>query len=600
MIKERLSSLRREMKKESLDYYIVSDSDFHNSEYVGEHFKCRKYMTGFTGSNGTLLLGETEALLWTDGRYFLQAEKELEGTGITLCRSGEPGVPTIREYLCSIGGKKTVTVGFNGRVTGFMTGKNLETDGVTLKYDIDLVGRIWSDRPAMVSAPISIFTEEYAGQSAGSKLSAIRNYMWENGCGAHLLTSLDDIAWILNLRGNDIACNPVFLAYLIVFRDSAILFCNPEAVDNAARQYLNELNVIIMPYGSVYGYLAEKLPAENNKLRILADKTRLTYSLVKILAEHFETVNLKNPSEAMKAAKNDTEKECIRKANIIDGVAMVRFLCWLDGRLGSSDLSGLTELSVSEKLLEFRKQSADFVDVSFETIAAYGPHGAIVHYEPTPETDIPVTRDGFLLVDSGAHYIYGTTDITRTIPTGDLPYEFCEHYTAVLRGNIALASAVFPHGVSGANLDVLARLPLWQSGLDFNHGTGHGIGFMLNVHEGPQNISWSIGKRAGNTYPLAPGMLISDEPGVYIAQSHGIRIENDIMVVPAFTNEYGSFYGFEVMTLCPIDLRPVITEKLTYCERDFLNRYHQTVFERLSPFLENNEKEWLKQACKPI
>lgn len=630
------------MASEGIDIYIIPTSDFHQSEYVSDYFKCREFMSGFTGSAGTLLVTDKNAGLWTDGRYFLQAEEQLEGSGIELFRSGNEGVPTIIEYVEKEFREFTQNtdgpfcIGFDGRVTDTAFGLKLEetlskcsamtaaetssegASSYTIKYDSDLVDRLWDNRPALPANPIYSLSEDFTGRSTADKLTEIRKYMKENNCDFHLLTSLDDIAWLLNMRGSDVACNPVFLSYLLIGLEEVTLFCNIEALEKEAALSLNTLGISIQPYNGVYSYCSGLISGS----RVLLDSDHVNYSLYSILSHGGQIVNKPNPSTMLKSRKNNTEIENLRLANLKDGVAMVKFLAWLDSANGNEPL---TEVSVAEKLLEFRKEKnikahyteaagmkeesrqvypdlseVDFLDISFDTISGYGAHGAIVHYEPTPESDIPVESKGFLLVDSGAQYRQGTTDITRTIAMGPLTEEMKKHYTAVLRGNLALASAVFPAGTAGANLDILARKPLWDLRLDYNHGTGHGIGYFLNVHEGPQSFHWRLGSRKGNTVPLEPGMVITDEPGVYITGSHGIRTENDLLVIENSTNEFGKFYSFEVLTLCPIDKRPIIPEELTCDERAALNAYHRHVFESLSPYLDENERSWLKEATEEI
>ena len=624
MIRDRIQRLLDEMKKENIDYYIIPTNDYHNSEYVSSFFKCREYMSGFTGSAGTLVISEKESVLWTDGRYFIQAEDQLKGSGIELYKAGNTGVPTIREYIrnrCDELGKNvtgaTVTIGFDGRVMDLSFVRNLEEKlkdimGVSININptLDLVGRIWTDRPTPVTNPIYVFPEEYAGKSASEKLNEVRLKLSEKKAEFHVLSSLDDIAWLLNLRGSDVECNPVFLSYLFISEEDAVLFCHTGMVDEKTKEYLSDIGVSLKEYDDIYSYL-EDYPGdsrtcgqtkENGKKlgTILLDPENINYRLYTEASKKFETVLEPNPSLRLKGIKNEVETENLRRANVIDGAAMVKFLKWLDGYKKNGSEEEITELKCAEKLLEFRKESKEFVDISFDTISAYGPHGAIVHYEPTLETDIPVERKGFLLVDSGAQYFMGTTDITRTIAMGELTEEMRKYYTAVLKGNLRLASAVFPKGVAGANLDVLARGPLWKLEKDYNHGTGHGIGYFLNVHEGPQNINWKISKRYGNSEPLEAGMVTSDEPGFYLEGEFGVRIENDVLTVLKQENEHGTFLGFEILTLAPIDLTPVIVEELTSEEKEVLNSYHRMVYEKLSPVLDKETADWLRTVTAAI
>ena len=618
-IDERIKQLLVEMKKENIDYYIIATSDYHNSEYISDFFKCREYMSGFTGSAGTLVVSEKETILWTDGRYFLQAGEQLKGSRVELYKSGNDGVPTIKEYLKSKCEEKAsasedtcITIGFDGKVMDLSFVKALEEklselNGINIQINptLDLVGRIWQDRPNLVTNEIEIFPEQFAGKSASEKINEVRLALSEKKADYHVIASLDDIAWLLNLRGSDIECNPVFLAYVFISEDDAILFCHTDKLSEKTKGYLSDIGVHIKGYDNIYDFLSDY--PDNNKIcgtdrkekdekigKLLLDPESVNYRLYTEAAKNFEIVEAINPSLKLKGTKNETETENLRGANIIDGIAMVKFLKWLDEYKNDGSKETVTELKVAEKLLEFRKESAEFLGISFETIAAYGAHGAIVHYEPTLETDIPVERKGFLLVDSGAQYYKGTTDITRTIAMGELTEEMKTCYTAVLKGNLRLASAVFPKGVAGANLDILARGPLWQLEKDYNHGTGHGIGYYLNVHEGPQNINWKISQRYGNTEPFAPGMVTSDEPGFYLTGKFGIRIENDILTVVKQENEHGTFLGFEVLTLAPIDLTPVIWEDLNTEEIEALSSYHKMVYDKLSPYLDNETEKWLK------
>ena len=601
-IDEKIKQLLVEMKKENIDYYIIPTSDYHNSEYISDFFKCREYMSGFTGSAGTLVVSEKETILWTDGRYFIQAEDQLKGSSIKLYRSGNEGVPTIKEYLKSkCEGLSSITIGFDGKVMDLSFVKALEEqlsemNGISIDINptLDLVGRIWADRPEIVANEIKIFPEQFAGKSASEKLNEVRLALNVKKAEYHVIASLDDIAWLLNLRGSDIECNPVFLAYMFISEDDAILFCHTSKTDDRTKSYLSDMGVHLKEYDDIYGFLKNYSDEDQKMGKMLLDPESVNYRLYTEASKNFEIVEALNPSLKLRGTKNEVETENLRGANIVDGIAMVKFLKWLDEYKNDQTKETITELKAAEKLLEFRSQSTDFLGISFETISAYGPHGAIVHYEPTPETDIPVERKGFLLVDSGAQYYKGTTDITRTIAMGELTDEMKKCYTAVLKGNLRLASAVFPKGVAGANLDILARGPLWQLEKDYNHGTGHGIGYYLNVHEGPQNINWKIMQRYGNTEPFAPGMVTSDEPGFYLAGEFGIRIENDILTVVKSENDYGTFLGFEVLTLAPIDLNPVIWEDLTTEEIEVLSSYHKMVYDKLSPYLDNETAKWLK------
>lgn len=599
MIRERIELLKKEMTSNHIDYYIIPTSDFHSSEYVSDHFKCREYISGFTGSAGTVVVSQNEAILWTDGRYFIQAEEQLKDTGIELYKSGNKGVPTITEYLNKKIGDTKAVIGFDGRVMDISFIKRIEekVPGAVLVSDLDLVGNIWNDRPLLPANEIYVLPEEYTGLSSTNKLMEVVRRMLEKGCSYHVISSLDDIAWLLNLRGSDVTCNPVFLSYLFIAEENTVLFCQKECLRPDTAKYLDDMGVECLKYNDIYSYCSGKFTKTAEKeesTKVLLDPDTVNYRLYKAFSEYFEPVLDTNPSTILKAKKNDTELENLRCANVTDGIAMVKFLKWLDDYKKDTSGKKTTELGAADMLLKFRKESPEFKDISFETIAAYGYHGAIVHYEPDSKSDIPVEHDSFLLVDSGAQYLKGTTDITRTIAMGEVTYEMKKYYTAVLKGMLNLASAVFPAGTAGANLDILARGPLWQLYKDYNHGTGHGIGFFLNVHEGPQNINWKIEKRYGNTTPLEPGMVTSDEPGFYLEGQYGIRIENDIATVKKCENEYDSFLGFEILTLAPIDLSPVLFEDMSADEIKALDAYHKKVYDKLSPYLDNETCSWLK------
>lgn len=595
IINERIAALRKLMADEQIDIYIIPTSDFHSSEYVGEYFRVREYMSGFTGSAGTLYISADEACLWTDGRYFIQAADQLRDTEIRLMRSGQPGVPTLISYIDSHL-KENGRLGFDGRVFPVSMGRKLsetaEAHHGSVVYNIDLVDRIWQDRPALSCDPVYMHDIRFCGAPSSDKLTELRAKMKENGCDVHILTSLDSIAWLLNLRGSDVTCNPVFLSYLAVTSEEAILFVNSRAVSSDVREYLEDLNVSIRDYNLIYDYAA----AVDRGSKVLIDEDALNYSLYSILSEHTQTHNAPNPTVLMKAIKNPTEIDNLIRANIRDGVAMVRTLYWLDSTIGREPL---TELSVADKLLENRSRQPDFRDISFATIAGYNAHGAIIHYEPTPETDASLEPHGFLLIDSGAQYDSGTTDITRTVALGPLTQEMKHHYTMVLRGNLNLSRAIFPEGCTGANLDILARQPFWDEHLDYNHGTGHGVGFFLNVHEGPHSLNWFPGRKS-TSIPLKEGMVVTDEPGIYIEGAYGIRIENDLLCRRDIKTDHGQFMHWDILTLCPIDLRPVLVNEMTDSEITALNNYHARVRELLTPYLDHEETEWLKKATAPV
>ena len=593
-VKENLAALRAAMKSENIDFYVVGSSDYHDSEYVGEYFRAREFLSGFTGSNGTLLVSASDAWLWTDGRYYLQAEDELKDTGIQLMKSGRPGVPKVSEHLSSIM-KQNTTLGLDGRLFSVTYGEELEKAateaGGYMRYDADLISGIWKDRPALSCKPVFVLDDDCTGRAASLKLADIREAMKKEGCALHILTSLDDIAWILNMRGSDVECNPVFLSYLTLTADSGKLYIQENALNRQTWSYIEGLGLTVCPYDSLYDDMKTR---DLCGVSVMVDKNRLNFLLYKLLSDSADLKDIPNPSQHMKACKNETEQANLRKANEIDGAAMVKFLHWLDDNAGKTEM---TEISAADKLEGFRSEGEGYMGPSFVTISGYNEHGAIIHYEPTPATDVPVHAQGFLLVDSGGQYLTGTTDITRTVSLGELSDDMRHHYTMVLRAHIALAKVRFHEGVSGANLDILARIPFWNEGLDYEHGTGHGIGYFLNVHEGPASIHWNTSRSSTRT-ALAEGMVLSDEPGIYIAGKYGIRIENDLLVKKDETTEYGQFMSFEPLTLCPIDLRPVNFDEMSADETEFLDRYHATVVKRLSPYLDAADRKWLEDAVK--
>lgn len=593
MIPERLHALRAKMKEYHVDACLVPTSDFHESEYVGPYFKCRAYITGFTGSAGTAVITGEDALLWTDGRYFVQAAKQLRDTGVTLMKMGEEGVPTVEEYLQSHI-KEGMTLAFDGRVVNDSLGETLakKLPGVAFSYDKDLVGEIWNDRPALSCEPVWILDEKYAGESASSKLQKIRGKMEACGASVHVLTALDDIVWMLNIRGNDIPCNPVVLSYLILTQKECHLFIQEAALNDEVRSYLDGLGVAIHPYDSVYTY-AKELHGET----ILLEKSHVNYTLCKSLEEQNTLIDGMNPASPLKAVKNPVEMENIRKAHIKDGVAVTKFIYWLKTNIGKIPMD---ELSVSDKLYSLRQEQEGFLGLSFDTISAYGPNAAMCHYQPTPEDHAQLKPEGLYLVDSGGQYYEGTTDITRTVALGPLTQEEKEHFTVTAMGTLRLGNAKFLHGCIGINLDYLARGAFWERGLDFNHGTGHGVGYLLNVHERPNGIRWRIVPERMDNAVLEEGMLTSDEPGIYIEGSHGIRTENLMLCRKAEKNQYGQFMRFEFVTFVPIDLDAIDTSYMTEKDVELLNAYHREVYEKISPYLNEDERAWLKEYTREV
>lgn len=596
MIPERIQRLRAEMQKRGIDMYVVPTADFHESEYVGAHFKAREYITGFTGSAGTAIVTKDEALLWTDGRYFLQAADQLEGTGVTLCRMGEPGVPKITEYITANLPESGV-LGFDGRVINASLGASFraiaEKKHASLAVSEDLIGIIWDDRPELSHAPVRILPLEYSGKPMAEKVAAVREEMKKKGADVHLLTSLYDIAWLLNVRGGDIDYVPVVLSYLALTDTECLWFVQDKVLTPELRAYLAENGVETRPYESFYDYAAA-IPAGKT---VLLDKGVCNYRLVSELGEGVKAVQAINPTVFMKAVKNETELKNTVNAHIKDGVAVCKFTYWLKKNIGKIPM---TELSASAYLAARRAEQEGFLDLSFETICAYGAHGAVIHYEPTPETDIPLEPHGLLLVDSGGHYLEGTTDITRTYALGPITDAERADFTRTLRSHLNLANARFVYGVTGLNLDVLARGPLWEVGMDYKHGTGHGVGHILNVHEGPNGFRWRESPDRSEGSVLEEGMITTDEPGIYIAGSHGVRIESELLCRRGEKNEYGQFMYFQNLTYAPIDLDAVDVDTLTSTERRQLNEYHAGVYKTIAPLLTEEERTWLREATRAI
>lgn len=595
MIQERLNSLRTLMRERGMDAYLVPTADFHESEYVGDYFKCRSFMTGFTGSAGTLVVTLEDAALWVDGRYFVQAGNQLKGSSVRLMKMEEEGVPEISDFIIDAV-KEGGCLGFDGRVVDSFTGleleKRLDEKGASVKYQEDLIDQVWTDRPALSARPVWILKEEFAGKSASEKLSDLRGEMKKAGASVHVLTSLDDIAWLLNIRGDDVRCNPVVLSYLAVTGTEAFLFINPQVLDQETEAYLKGLGITLKPYDEIYEYIKT---LQNEK--VLLETARVNYAIIRGLDSSNEIINQMNPTVLAKAVKNPVEIENMKKAHIKDGVVMARFACWLKKNIGKIPMD---EISLEKKLDSMRFETEGNLGLSFDTISAYGANAAMCHYSATEETNTPVEPRGFYLVDSGGQYYEGTTDITRTFAMGPLTKEEKEHYTLVLISMLRLGDVKFPYGARGLTLDYAARQVFWDRGLNFNHGTGHGVGYLLNVHERPVGIRWKMVPERMDSCVLEPGMISSDEPGIYIEGSHGIRTENLMLCVKREKNEYGQFLGFEYLTCAPIDLDGVEKSLMTDHDVELLNRYHAHVYETLSPYLEGEEKEWLKEATRAI
>ena len=582
------------MRKESVDIYIVPTADFHQSEYVGDYFKEREFLTGFTGSAGTAVFTADKAGLWTDGRYFLQAEEQLRGTGITLYRMGEPGVVSIPEFLereLPAGG----TIGFDGRTIDNEKGKEYEKiagrKGGRILSCCDLPDRIWTDRPRVSAEPAFLLEPAQTGESTASKLARVREKMREAGADVHVISSLDDIAWLFNIRGNDIRYCPLVLSYAIITQDRAVLYTDPGKFHDDVKKMLDDNRVELRLYDEVYSAVAELRHGE----RVLLDPERTSYAVFCSVPEECRVIEEQNPCVLMKSMKNDTEAENIRQAHLKDGIAQTRFMYWLKKNIGRIPI---TEISAAEQLERFRAEQEGYLGGSFEPICAFGPHGAVVHYSATESSDVELREGGLFLTDTGGHYREGSTDITRTFALGEVSDTEKEHFTLVARAMLRLADTVFLHGCTGTSLDCIAREVLWKEHLNFNHGTGHGVGYLLNIHEAPINFRWKEGVRPAQ--PLEKNMVISDEPGIYISGSHGIRLENLLMVREDEKNEYGQFMRFETLTLVPIDLDAVLPEKMTGGEREMLNAYHREVREKIGPHLNREEREWLEKYTRPV
>ena len=593
-IVERLQKLRALMQEKGIDAYIVPTADFHQSEYVGEHFKARKFITGFSGSAGTAVITLTEARLWTDGRYFIQAAKQLEGTTVELMKMGEPGVPTLTAYLADTL-KEGSVLGFDGRVVS--TGEGAEYEeiatkaGASVVYSEDLIDEIWEDRPPLSEEPVFLLDLKYTGESTTDKLIRIREAMKTHGATAHVLTTLDDICWTLNMRGNDIEFFPLVLSYAIITMDKMDLYINECKLSDEIKAAFAKDNVNILPYNDIY----EDIKNVSSDEVLLIDPGKLNYALYNNIPKEVKTVSAQNPEILFKAMKNPVEIANIKEAQIMDSIAHVRFMKWLKENVGKMKI---TEMSASDKLDEFRAQFPSFIRPSFEPISSFGEHAAIVHYTSSPETDIEVTEGGLFLTDTGAGFYEGSTDITRTYAFGEITQEMKDHFTLVCISNLNLASARFLYGCTGMNFDYLAREPFWQRNLNYNHGTGHGVGYLLNIHEGPTGFRWQF--RPNEAHVFEEGMIITDEPGIYIEGSHGIRIENELLTCKGEKNEYGQFMYFEPITFIPMDLDAINPDIMTDVDKKRLNDYHRQVFEKLSPRLEADEVEWLKKYTREI
>lgn len=607
VIRDRLDALRKLMKERGMDAYMIPTADFHESEYVGEHFKCREYMTGFTGSAGTALITMDEACLWVDGRYYVQAAAQLKDSTVTMMKMGQEGVLSLGAYLedkMPEGG----CLGFDGRVVNAAEGLALEEmlreRGARISYGEDLAGMIWQERPELSAEPAWVLDERYAGKSALDKIADVREAMEKVQASVHVLTSLDDIAWLLNIRGNDILYNPVVLSYALVTMDQLYLFVNSSVLEGKAypyledakgisvREYLERTGVTVMPYDGVYD-MVEGLKNE----KVLLEKCRVNYAVYRLIDGSNKVIDRMNPTASMKAVKNDVEIENEKRAHIKDGVAMTKFIYWLKKNTGRIPMD---EISVSDYLGKLRMDQEGCIGLSFATISAYGAHGAMCHYSATPESSIPLEPRGLYLIDSGGQYYEGTTDITRTIAMGPVTDEEKEHFTLVLMSMLRLGDVKFLHGCRGLSLDYAAREPLWRRGLNYEHGTGHGVSYLSSVHERPNGIRFKMVPERQDNAVMEAGMITSDEPGVYIEGSHGIRTENLVLCVEDEKNEYGQFLRFEYLTYVPIDLEVIDREIMSERDVELLNRYHEQVYEKISPYLDEDERVWLAEATRAV
>ena len=600
-INQRLEDLREVMRREHLAAFIFPSTDPHQSEYVADHWKSREWISGFNGSAGTAVVTLTSAALWTDSRYFLAAEEQLKGTEYQLMKLKVEGTPTIAEWIgkeCGPGAE----VALDGWCSSASSVKDLIADlrkqgGITLRTNFDPLKTIWSGRPAIPENPVEIYPLEYAGEAAHDKIARIRQALREKHADGMLMAVLDDIAWTLNLRGTDVHCNPVFVSYLLISSKEVTLYINKEKLTPEVSAYLKAEGVGVDAYENVKKGLKDYF-----EYNILLDPDEVNYALYEAVRRQesgvrsaTEIVEEESPVKRMKTVKNEREIAGFRSAMLKDGIAMTKFLYWLSGYIGKPEISQLTEISIDEKLTSLRAEQPLYRDISFDTIAGYGAHAAIVHYEATPETDIPLQPKGLLLLDSGAQYLDGTTDITRTIALGPLTEEEKKIFTLVLKGHIQIELCKFPSGASGTQIDILARKDMWHEGLNYLHGTGHGVGTYLNVHEGPHQF-----RMEWKPAPLVAGMTITDEPGIYLPNRCGVRTENTLLITPYKETEFGKFLQFESLTLCPIDKTPIILDMLSPEEIAWLNDYHQRVFETLSPHLNEEEQTWLKDACAAI
>ena len=587
VITERLGILRREMKKAGIDYYLIPTADFHHSEYVNDYFKVREFFCGFTGSNGTLLVWQDGAGLWTDGRYFIQAEQELAGTNVTLFKMLNEGVPTVEEFLKDEM-KEGQTLGFDGRVIPATDGRKMEEllagKNIKFSYLQDLSEKIWTERPDFPAGKITVLPSEITGKTVEEKLSEVRNSFGKKGADALFLTKLDDIMWLFNIRGCDVECNPVAMSYAYIGEKKAVLFVRSKALDDHSVDYFKKNGIQVEEYDSVQEFI-DRLPAHT---AIFTDMRYLSYNFYKLIGEKHTIIEGNNPTEILKAVKNETELSNMQKVYLKDSVAVTKFIYWLKTHVGKEEI---TEVTAADYLFNLRRQIPGFIDLSFPTIAGYQANAAMMHYEATKDTAAKLQPEGMLLVDSGGQYLGGTTDVTRTIVLGPVSDEIKKHYTKVAAANMQLSHAHWLYGCTGRNLDILARQPLWDIDIDYQCGTGHGVGYILNVHEGPQSMRWRF--NGMEEAVLTDGMDITNEPGVYIEGSHGIRIENVMVAKNDVKNEYGQFMHFETLTWVPLDREGIDIKYLNDTQREMINEYQEQVYNRISPYLTEAERQWL-------
>ncbi len=593
-VTERVQRLRSLMAEKGIDAYVVPTADFHQSEYVGEHFKARKFITGFSGSYGTAVITKDDGGLWTDGRYFFQAENQLSGSGIRLMKMFVGDTPSITEYLQANipeGG----AVGFDGRVLSMGEGQEYEealsAKNIRIHYSDDLINAIWEDRPSLSKKPAFFLEEKYSGESSASKLARVRKAMAEKGADSHIIASLDDVCWLLNIRGDDVDFFPLLLSYAVVTMDKAELYVDSSKLDDRIREELSKNNVSVHPYNDIYEDIKSLSPDSTTMI----DPMKMNYALYKNIP--CKIVEAANPTILMKAMKNDVELENVKEAHIKDGIAITKFMYWIKNRY---DKEPITELSSAAKLTELRSAQEGYISDSFEPLCAFADHAAMMHYSPSEETDVQLKSGAFFLNDTGGGYYEGSTDITRTFVLGSVDQQMKKYFTAVVRAMMRLSRARFLYGCYGYNLDVLARGPIWDLDLDYQCGTGHGVGYLGNIHEAPTGFRWYVVPSKNEHHQLEEGMVITDEPGIYEDGQFGIRIENEFIVRKGTKNKYGQFMYFETVTFAPIDLDGIDPEEMSRDEREWLNNYHKDVYEKIGPHLTDEEREWLKGYTRAI